>query len=141
METAQARLTVLFEAPFWVGLFERESEGRYSVCKVTFGAEPKDCEVYQYLLDHWHTLSTYSLAFSPALTTRPPDTRPVNPKRRNRLIQKQDGIGTKAQQALKLQQEQGKLARRSRTRQQREEEQERKFRLLQQKKKEKRRGR
>ena len=81
METAQARLTVLFEAPFWVGLFERESEGRYSVCKVTFGAEPKDCEVYQYLLDHWHTL-----AFSPALTTRPPDTRPVNPKRRNRLI-------------------------------------------------------
>ena len=136
METAQARLTVLFEAPFWVGLFERESGGRYSVCKVTFGAEPKDCEVYQYLLDHWHTL-----AFSPALTTRSPDTRPVNPKRRNRLLQKQDGIGTKAQQALKLQQEQGKEARRVRTRQQREEEQERKFRLLQQKKKEKRRGR
>ena len=130
METAQARLTVLFEAPFWVGLFERESEGRYSVCKVTFGAEPKDCEVYQYLLDHWHTL-----AFSPALTTRPPDTRPVNPKRRNRLIQKQDGIGTKAQQALKLQQEQGKLARWSRTRQLGVEEQEGNFGLLQQNKK------
>lgn len=138
METAQARLTVLFEDPFWVGLFERETEGRYSVCKVTFGAEPRDFEVYQYILDHWHTL-----IFSPTLTASRPDNRRVNPKRRQRMLQKQtaEGIGTKAQQALKLQQEQGKEARRSRTRQQREEEQERRFQLRQEKRKEKHKGR
>ena len=39
------------------------------------------------------------------------------------------GIGTKAQQALKLQQEQGKQARLARTRQQREAEEARKFQL------------
>ena len=31
---------VFFEEPFWVGVFERIREGRVSVSKVTFGAEP-----------------------------------------------------------------------------------------------------
>ena len=51
------------------------------------------------------------------------------------------GIGTKSQQALKLQQEQGKQARRERSREQRLAEAERMFELKQQKKKEKHRGR
>ena len=51
------------------------------------------------------------------------------------------GIGTKSQQALKLQQEQGKQARRERSREQRLAEAERIFELKQQKKKEKHRGR
>ena len=38
-------LTVFFEEPFWVGIFEKREEGKLSVCKVTFGAEPKDYEV------------------------------------------------------------------------------------------------
>ena len=42
MEEQSGKLTVFFEDPFWVGVFERISEGRLSVCKVTFGAEPKD---------------------------------------------------------------------------------------------------
>ena len=50
------------------------------------------------------------------------------------------GIGTKAQQALKLQQEQGKQARLARTRQQREAEEARKFQLRQARRKEKHRG-
>ena len=51
------------------------------------------------------------------------------------------GIGTKAQQALKLQQEQGKLERRAARKQRSEEEKRRQFELRQQKKKEKHRGR
>ena len=35
----------LFEAPFWIGLYERTDNGRYEVCKITFGSEPKDYEV------------------------------------------------------------------------------------------------
>lgn len=38
----KACLTVYFEDPFWVGVFERIDDGKLSVCKVTFGAEPKD---------------------------------------------------------------------------------------------------
>ena len=139
METGAFKLTVLFEAPFWIGLFERERNGRYEVCKVTFGAEPKDYEVYQLILDRWS-----QLAFSPALTVEASGERAVSPKRMQRLIQRQTaaaGIGTKAQQALKLQQEQGKLARKVRSREKREAEQERKFQLRQEKRKEKHRGR
>lgn len=42
MDKMSGTLTVMFEDPFWIGIFERISDGKLSVCKVTFGAEPKD---------------------------------------------------------------------------------------------------
>lgn len=53
---SKAKLTVFFEEPFWVGLYEREDGGQYEVSKVTFGAEPKDYEVYAYFLANFYTL-------------------------------------------------------------------------------------
>lgn len=53
METARAKLTVLFDPPFWVGLFEREGAGGYEACRVVFGPEPRDAEVYAYVLDRY----------------------------------------------------------------------------------------
>ena len=50
------------------------------------------------------------------------------------------GVGTKAQQALKLQQEEGKLARKAKSKAQREAEAERQFAIKQEKRKEKHRG-
>ena len=41
MDKVIGRLTVFFEDPFWVGVFERIENGRLSAAKVTFGAEPK----------------------------------------------------------------------------------------------------
>ena len=46
----QSSLTILLEAPFWIGLYERADNGKYEVCKITFGSEPKDYEVYEFLL-------------------------------------------------------------------------------------------
>ena len=60
--TMKSSLTILFEAPFWIGLYERIDGDRYEVCKITFGAEPKDYEVYDFLLQNWRTLK-----FSPPL--------------------------------------------------------------------------
>jgi len=37
----RSSLTVLFENPFWIGLYERIEGDKYEVCKITFGAEPK----------------------------------------------------------------------------------------------------
>ncbi len=51
-----ACLTVYFEDPFWVGIFERIQEGKLSVCKVTFGAEPKDYDVLEFVLQHYDKL-------------------------------------------------------------------------------------
>ncbi len=138
MERNRARFTVYFEDPFWVGIYEREEDGRYSVCKITFGAEPADCEVYEFLLKSWSRLT-----FSPSIPGEMPPERRMNPKRMQRAIHtqtRQQGIGTKAQQALKLQQEQGKQARKAASKEQREQEEARRFALRQAKRKAKRNG-
>ena len=56
MQKVESRLTVFFDNPFWVGVYERVADGKLEACKITFGAEPKDDEVYEFLLLHWNTL-------------------------------------------------------------------------------------
>ncbi len=138
MDKVSGKLTVFFEDPFWVGVFERVSNGRLSACKVTFGAEPKDYQIYEFLLKDYD-----QLRFSPAVAT---DVKAAgcNPKRVQREVRKQvqnTGIGTKSQQALKLQQEQLKTERQAKGKEQREAEKQRQFELKQQKRKEKHKGR
>jgi len=138
MEKTVSKLTVFFEGPFWVGIYERECDVRYEVCKITFGAEPKDYEVYDYMLKNFG-----KLRFSPSLEASLIDEKRINPKRMQREVSRQlqdTGIGTKAQQALKVQQEQEKHERKARSRAQREAEQEHQFQLRQKKRKEKHRG-
>ena len=138
MDKVLGKLTVFFEAPFWVGVFERVSDGKLAVCKVTFGAEPKDYEVYDFVLKNYN-----QLRFSPAVAT---DVKEAgrNPKRVQREVRKQIqniGIGTKSQQALKLQQEQLKTERKIMSREQREAEKQRQFEMKRKKRKEKHKGR
>lgn len=35
----KSSLTILFENPFWIGLFERIDGDKYEVFKITFGAD------------------------------------------------------------------------------------------------------
>ncbi len=138
MDKVSGKLTVFFEEPFWVGMFERVSEGKLSVCKVTFGAEPRDYEIYDFVLKNY-----YRLQFSSAVATVVKETS-RNPKRVQREVHKQvqnTGIGTRSQRALKLQQEQLKIERKTVSRERREAEKQRQFELKQQKRKEKHRGR
>ena len=53
MDKVNGKLTVYFEEPFWVGVFERIEDGKLSVAKVTFGAEPKDYKVLEYVQKHY----------------------------------------------------------------------------------------
>lgn len=50
MKTIKCKLTVYFAEPFWVGVFERICDGKLSVAKVTFGAEPKDYDIQEFVL-------------------------------------------------------------------------------------------
>ena len=137
MDRISGRMTVFFETPFWVGVFERIEDGRLSAAKVTFGAESKDYEVQAYILKYYDRLQ-----FSPAVAAAVKKTG-RNPKRMLRDAKKQiqeTGIGTKSQQALKLQQEQNKLTRKQRSREQKEAEELRRFELKQQKRREKHKG-
>ena len=134
----ETKLTVYFDDPFWAGVFERGEDGKLSVCKVTFGAEPKDYDVWEFVLGNY-----YKLRFSPAVETELRQ-KADNPKRRQRNAKKQlehTGVGTKSQQALQMQYEQNKLERKKISREQKQAEAERLFELKQRKKKEKHKGR
>ena len=137
MDKVNGKLTVYFEEPFWVGIFERIEDGKLFVAKVTFGAELKDYEVLEYVQKYY-----VSLKFSPAVDTVVKDIN-RNLKRMQREARKQmqkTGIGTKSQQALKLQQEQNKQERKIRSKEKKEADELRMFELKQQKKREKHKG-
>ena len=133
----ESKLTVYFDDPFWVGIFEKQDGWKLSVCRVVFGEEPTDAEVYIFILRHFN-----HLRFSPPVKTEIRQ-KADNPKRRQRNAHKQlekSGVGTKSQQALQKQHEENKLERRQHSRDQKEAEKQRQFELKQQKRKKKHRG-
>ena len=134
----EGTLTIFFDEPFWVGIFERCDNGRLSVCKVTFGAEPKEQEIYEFVHKHFT-----ELRFSQEVDIIQRKTAD-NPKRRQRNARKQmerSGVGTKSQMALQTQLEQNKLERKVKTREQKLADKQRMFEIKQQKKREKNKGR
>ncbi len=133
----ESKLTVYFDEPFWAGVFEETNNGKLSVCKVTFGAEPTDAEIYAFILKKYHKLR-FSL---PVRAEK--KQKADNPKRRQRNARKQletTGIGTKSQQALQRQREENKTEHKQITREQKEAEKQRQFELKQKKRREKHRG-
>lgn len=125
---------VFFQDPFWVGLLERITDQGLSACKITFGPEPKDYEVKEFLLENYDKLK-----LSPAVETTVKEMQ-KNPKRMQREVKRQIanvGMGTKSQQALKLQHEEAKQE----SKEAAEAEKQLKFDKYKQKKKEKHRGR
>lgn len=134
------KLTILFNDPFWVGVFEVIENDNYKVCKFTFGSEPKDEEIYELILHKF-----YSLNFSvPILSSENTFIeKKQNPKRLQRNIRKETatkGIGTRAQIAMKLQHDQCKVERKKKSKEQKEFEIQRKFNLKQMKKLKKHKG-
>ena len=135
--STESKLTVYFDEPFWVGVFEESDGKKLSVCRVVFGAEPTDAEIFAFILRHFN-----HLRFSSPVKTEIKQ-KADNPKRRQRNAHKQlekSGVGTKSQQALQKQYEENKLERKQRSREQKEAEKQRLFELKQQKRKEKHRG-
>ena len=131
------RLTVYFEEPFWVGVFERTRGGALFAARIVFGAEPKEHEVYARVLTEYARLR-----FSPAVEGAA-HTEIRNPKRARRAAAKltgSAGTGTRAQQALQMQYEQQKRERKAQSRAEKEAAQQRRFEQKQRKKQQKHRG-
>jgi Protein of unknown function (DUF2992). len=132
------KLTVLFEEPFWIGLFERTCDGMYEVSKVTFGQEPKDYEVFDFLLKNYNRIR-----FSKPIIQEKTEEKRVNPKRLQRKIRDEmqnNGMGTRAQMAVKLDLETKKAETIKQTREEKEEAKRLEFEMKQEKKKEKKKG-
>lgn len=138
MPENRCQLTVCFDPPFWVGVYERCADGKSETARIVFGAEPKDYEVYDFLLKNWARL-----VFGPPVPVDAAPPRPGNPKRLQRKINAQlhgQSGSTKSQQALQRLREQGKLQREERKHREKEAEKARRFSLRQEKRREKRRG-
>ena len=95
-QSTESRLTIYFDEPFWVGVFEELDGKRLSVCRVVFGSEPTEAEIYAFILRYFN-----HLRFSPPVKTEIKH-KADNPKRRQRNAHKQlekSGVSTKSQQA------------------------------------------
>ena len=137
MDKASCKLTVFFENPFWVGVLECNEDGKLTVSKLTFYKEPKDYEIRNFILKKYNQLN-----FSPAVENVVIEKQ-KNYKKRQRDVRKQvqlQGVGTKSQQALKLQHDQSKSEHILQNKKQKELDKMRLFALKQQKKKEKHKG-
>ena len=62
MDRISITVKVFFQDPFWIGMCERTDSRGCSVCKITFGPEPKEYEVQEFISQYW-----YRLSFSPAV--------------------------------------------------------------------------
>ena len=102
-----------------------------------FGAEPKDYEVYDFILKNYSNLKFSS---SIKVEVKKGIANPKRLQREARKQSKQVGIGTKSQLALQQQREEMKLERKTKIRQRRKLEKQKKFELKQEKRKQKHRG-
>ena len=132
------QLTVYFEDPYWIGLFERRRNGVYSVARHNFGGEPTDLDVYNFVLNNF-----YDLRFGGDIPEEnKPETR-LNYKRllrESRKIMKKEGAGTMAQEAMKRQMETKKVEIKKLSREEREAQNLLKYQMRREKKKEKHKG-
>lgn len=134
MDTSSITLTVFFENPFWVGIFEHVSNGSLSVVRIFFGAMPKENEIYEFIQKKFAKLN---FNFKTDFATK------KSPKKLKKLAQKQMkkvGVGTKSQIALKMQLEANKIVRKKISKEEKEIRRQYKFDLRQRKRKEKHRG-
>ena len=117
MDKVVIKLTVYFADPFWVGVAERIAGGQLSAAKITFGAEPKDYEIAGFIQRHF-----YELRFSQPVPTerREANKNPKTAQRDAKRQMQQVGIGTKSQQALKLQHEEKRLEGRKKNREEKQ---------------------
>ena len=109
-------LSVFFENSFWVAILEQIDDGELRVARYIFGAEPSDAEIYEFVQrDYLNLLHHLSAPVSIKQTTR----KRLNPKRQQRLIQKQIAethLTSQSQDALRLERERHKKAKLARKR-------------------------
>ena len=132
-------VSIVYDEPFWIALFESFYEGTYSVAREVIGTS--DIVMFFENLD-WQRLH-YTV---PTVEERQKKYK-VSFKKQQKLAQKTmkssnyKYVYSKAQEELKKQQEQDHKMKKALARHQREEDRERKFEIRQAKKKQKHKGR
>ncbi|MBA5813326.1 YjdF family protein [Leuconostoc lactis] len=132
-------LTIIFDQPFYIGVFERKTGDVYEVSKINLGtSEPRDSLIYELLIENWHHVrfNTVNIANNEQIQKK------ISPKRMQRLAKKdlKSGLSTKAQEAVKLAQTAQKLEKKKHKSLRNQEIKDQRYLLSQKKKSEKHRG-
>ncbi|HEX3051475.1 MAG TPA: YjdF family protein [Aggregatilineaceae bacterium] len=133
--------TVYFDAPYWVGVLEDQRDGLLFAVKHIFGAEPSDQLVYEFLLAE---LPSLQARMTVGVPVEAQTQKRINPKRMQREARRalaDNGIRTKAQEAIQQQFEVNKQERKQTSREQRDAEREHKRDMAREKALKKHRGR
>jgi hypothetical protein len=101
-------LTVFFNGQFWVGLIEKQAEGKYFSCLHTFGAEPSDIQILDFVINDLFKIIKKQSEFIESEISK---TKKINPKRMKRKAAKEmlvNPLSTKSQETIQKQTEKNK---------------------------------
>lgn len=137
-------VTVIFDPPFWIVLFEKIEKGKYSVAREVIGtSEPTNAE----LMSFFDRLDFSKIRYTVPVEEEKARKNETSFKKMQKKVKKATKqtnykhTYSKAHEELKKQQKYNKQERKSVSKEEKKEEQERKFEIKQQKKKQKLRGR
>jgi hypothetical protein len=136
-------VTVMFDPPFWMVLFESIEKGKYSVAREVIGtSEPTSAEIMLF----FDRLDFKKIRYTMPIEGEEAQSNKISFKKMQKKVKKATEQSNykytynKAHEELKKQQEQHKQEKKIVSKEKRDEEKERKFELNQQKKKQKLRG-
>ncbi|MGL9730112.1 YjdF family protein [Enterococcus sp. DIV0756] len=134
------KLTIYFDGSFWCGLIEDEIDNRYQAIRYVFGPEPKDADVWEFVVKQLPQILEQS---GTVASQKRSGEKKLSPKRMQRLInreKRQPVLSTKAQLAMSELREQAKAEHKSQKKQRKAEQADKRFQQKQAKKREKHRG-
>lgn len=135
------KLTIYFDGQFWIGIVEMMENNKLKVCKHTFGSEPKESEILDFIFHDMIPLLNSTSGVKNSIDKRKNKT--INSKRLIRLAAKEmknQWVSNKSYEALRIELEQKKKMKKCITRQMKEELKEQKRQMKIQKRKAKHRG-
>ncbi|MFN2745174.1 MULTISPECIES: YjdF family protein [Bacillus] len=135
------KLTIYHDGQFYVGIIEVVREGKLRAFRHMFGQEPKDKEVLEFV--NHQLMRIIADAEQEGIRIQAEPERKINPKRLQRQVAKEmkhARISTKAQEAIKQEQQAKKEKKKRLNKHRREQENMQKYRLKKQKAKAKHRG-
>ncbi|MCH3918534.1 MAG: YjdF family protein [Spirochaetia bacterium] len=131
-------LTIFFEDPFWVGIWERHFDGVMQVARYVFGAEPTNAQVIDFIQNRYDCLS-----FSEPVTSEVEEIdfcQNFKKKLHDARKDQHKTIGKKSFGILQAEREAGAAARKSAHAMKRQDEEIRHYMLRREKKKQKKKG-
>ena len=134
------KLTIFFDGQFWVGLIERQSESKHYSSLFTFGEDPGDSQIFEFVNDDLLNIINKQSEF---VETNDLRIKEINPKSQKRIASKEmaaNPLSTKSQEAIQKQLEKDKKERKLISRDQKEEKLQYKREKSIEKKKQKHRG-